>query len=334
METTLSFRTDSTVAVGHNRREAVFVNAEPHIDPNGVHEEWRDLTELQAYEDLFGDALQAYNDKQSRDDRKMTMEDYIQSVKNDNRGRKNGKKLKDGKPTGCKHSSYEVVVTFGNKEELIPDDVGKEMMKRYVNEWNDRNPNLYLYGAYYHADEEGAPHVHLDFVPVAHGYKRGMECQSSIGKALKEMGYDDVSQHNNSYMAWQTAEREHLESIGAEYGFTFKHPCEGKSIDHKTIAEYKLGKVLADVDKAEKGLEILEIKKEILEETFKVNMDIRESISEAEMDERFSNVMDVVEQEKNRVSQEKKAVEQEKNKVDDYKSQVNEWANSVTAKVN
>lgn len=48
----------------------------------------------------------------------------------------------------------------------------KKILKDYVQDWKRRNPNLEMIGAYYHNDEQGKqPHVHIDYVPVAHGYK-------------------------------------------------------------------------------------------------------------------------------------------------------------------
>ena len=39
--------------------------------------------------------------------------------------------------------------------------------------FEERNPNLKLIGAYIHMDE-ASPHLHLDYVPVAHGYSRSL----------------------------------------------------------------------------------------------------------------------------------------------------------------
>ena len=41
---------------------------------------------------------------------------------------------------------------------------------------------------HYHADE-ATPHIHLDFVPVATGYKQGLDVQNGFDKALmQQMG--------------------------------------------------------------------------------------------------------------------------------------------------
>ena len=71
----------------------------------------------------------------------------------------------------------------------VDDDTGKQIMRDFVDSWKERNPNLDMIGAYYHADEQGKnPHVHIDYIPVAHGYRRGLDTQNGLVKALGEMG--------------------------------------------------------------------------------------------------------------------------------------------------
>ena len=48
-----------------------------------------------------------------------------------------------------------------------------------------RNPNLKVYNAVIHNDE-ASPHMHLNFVPVASGYKRGLEKQVSFDRAIMQ----------------------------------------------------------------------------------------------------------------------------------------------------
>ena len=80
-----------------------------------------------------------------------------------------------------------IIVVYGQD---CPKDLGKVIKQQFVQEWQERNPNLALIGAYYHADEQGEPHVHLDYVPVAHGYTKGMDTQAGLVKAFGEMGFE------------------------------------------------------------------------------------------------------------------------------------------------
>ena len=50
-----------------------------------------------------------------------------------------------------------------------------------------------LIGAYIHMDE-ASPHLHLDYVPVATGYSRGLETRNSLDKAMKQMGFQPESE--------------------------------------------------------------------------------------------------------------------------------------------
>ena len=58
---------------------------------------------------------------------------------------------------------------------------------QYVKGFEERNPNLKLIGAYIHMDE-ASPHLHLDYIPVAKGYTRGLETRNSLDKAMEANG--------------------------------------------------------------------------------------------------------------------------------------------------
>ena len=245
-ETTVRFRNASGVAYDHNERAEDLVKNEPHIDPNGVHEVWQDGSEMEAYAEVFGPSLNAYNEKQKRKDRKMTLDDYYNSVKSDTRGRQktkrvDGKKVIDNSVAKGKKTSYEVVFSFGNTQGLlddngkviydesgkkvkpfaIPDEVNKQACKMYYKEFELRNPNFHVVRCDWHADEfyenglgnkeYGTPHAHLAYIPVANGYKTGLAEQVSMGKALAQMGYKDGYNNNGkwvcAYEKWESDER-------------------------------------------------------------------------------------------------------------------------------
>lgn len=73
----------------------------------------------EVYDECFKDSLEEYNTKQKRKDRRMTIEQYIESVKNDKRGRKqtkrvNGKKGIDENARQGKQLAYEWTYKAGN----------------------------------------------------------------------------------------------------------------------------------------------------------------------------------------------------------------------------
>ncbi len=91
------------------------------------------------YQEIFGDALEQYNSKQKRADRKI--EDYYDHIQKS----KNGEKL-----------FYEDVVQWGKKEDFQKPETrerAKEALVKYVEGFEERNPNLKLIGAYIHMDE-------------------------------------------------------------------------------------------------------------------------------------------------------------------------------------
>ena len=213
----------------HNRRDYEKIGREVpnNIDKNLTRENITlvDQDIREAYQEIFGEALAKYNSKQKRADRKI--EDYCDHIQKS----KNGEKL-----------FYEDVVQWGSKEDFQKSETrerAKEALVQYVNGFEERNPNLKLVGAYIHMDE-ASPHLHLDYVPVAHGYKRGLETRNSLDKAMKEMGFqpENESRKNNATKLWKDNERSVFGEICRNMGLEVE--AERKS-DRKslTVDEYK-----------------------------------------------------------------------------------------------
>ena len=58
--------------------------------------------------------------------------------------------------------------------------------------FEERNPNFAVACSVMHNDEwHGTPHLHIDFVPIGEGYKKGPEKQLGFERALACMGYTD-----------------------------------------------------------------------------------------------------------------------------------------------
>lgn len=211
MNVTIATHNGSKVAREHNIREEKVVSKENHIDLNRTHEIWIDEKPQDAYRRLFEESRLEYNAKQTREERKI--QDYYKSICEDKK----------------KHSVYEMIIGVYGKDEngrqICDDETGKQIMKEFVEKWHERNPNLELIGAYYHADEDGEPHVHLDYIPVAHGYSRGMGTQTGLVKALGEMGFQKQGKAT-AQIQWQARENQALEEICNTYGLEVSHPRE------------------------------------------------------------------------------------------------------------
>lgn len=164
----------------HNIRDPKYCEKQDHIVKGGLHETWIDVPPKQAYEQIFGEAFREYNGKQRKKERQFNS--YWEKVK----------KSKDLVPV------REALITIGNVEQMPDPEVQKEIYKAFLEEFQKQNPNMKVIGAYYHADEmrkdgkggviKGAPHMHLDYIPVAYKCDRGQKIQNSMNGALMEQG--------------------------------------------------------------------------------------------------------------------------------------------------
>lgn len=212
----------------HNRREYENIGREipDNIDTSKSNQNIvlvdKDLR--QAYEEIFGEALAEYNVRQKRADRKIdSYYDHIQKSKN-------GEKL-----------FYEDVLQWGKKEDFENPQTrekAKETLRQYASTFEQRNPNLRLVGAYIHMDE-ASPHLHLDYVPVAHGYKRGLSTRNALDNAMKQMGYvpEKESRKNNATKLWKENERAYFGELCRNMGLEVE--AERKARGSLSVEEYK-----------------------------------------------------------------------------------------------
>ena len=164
----------------HNIRDPKYCEKQEHIVKGGLHETWIDTPPKEAYEQIFGEAFREYNSKQRKKERQFNS--YWEKVK----------KSKDLVPV------REALITIGNVENIPDPEVQKKIYKDFLEEFKKKNPNMVVIGAYYHADEmrndgkggfvKGAPHMHLDYIPVAYKCDRGQKIQNSMNGALMEQG--------------------------------------------------------------------------------------------------------------------------------------------------
>lgn len=143
--------------------------------------------------EIFGQAVKEYNAKQKRTDR--CIDDYYNKIKQDKR----------------KYPVYECIVQIGDRSDTgIFAELEKQALIKFSEEWDKRNPNLRLIGAYIHADEpNGTVHAHIDYIPVAE-CTRGMRLQNSLDRALQQQGFKTKNIHQTAQIAWQDSEREAL----------------------------------------------------------------------------------------------------------------------------
>ena len=225
---TLSFKTNPRQTnIRHNNRELTEKefksDAHKHIKREkskyNIQIFKRDIKDV--YHDLFDDALNAYNTKQKRKDRKI--DDYYKHVQK-------SKNL---------DLQREFIVTVGNKSDWEKlsfeekQEVG-EVLARYVRDFNERHDNMTIYNAIVHLDEAGAPHAHFNVVPTANGYKNGLSVQPSFRKALEQEGFGPSGPEQ--FKAFRDAEIRRLHEFVHEIGIDRK---AGQTNDIRDMREYK-----------------------------------------------------------------------------------------------
>lgn len=211
----------------HNNRLFISDNVDhDRINDNVI---LKQQTLQDAYNECFGQALSDYNAKQKRKDRKIT--DYFQSVfgVSAQSAKANSVLQSDDKTK----SFYEDIVQIGDlhdtgiKSNSKTAELAKQALIVYANGFEERNPCFHVFNSVIHMDE-ATPHLHIDYIPVANGYKRGMETQNGYNRALEQMGYIG----DDSFKQWREKERDVFREICRSYGLDPKPKEEEQSRGH------------------------------------------------------------------------------------------------------
>jgi len=215
----ISFRVDEGV-VEHNNRDFIAKNVDGERIGDNITYTRTDVKTL--YNELFGKALAEYNARQTQASRKIP--DYYEHIK----------KSSKGKPF------YEIVVQFGDVESCGLKsgnwEKAKLMLDDFMRGFEKRNPNLKVFNAVMHLDE-ATPHLHIDFVPIAHKVERGLSVKVSMKGALKEMGFTSANKMQNEWAAWEERERGIMTDILRAHDLS--RDVKNDTHAHLTVDEYK-----------------------------------------------------------------------------------------------
>ncbi|MBR0484482.1 MAG: plasmid recombination protein [Oscillospiraceae bacterium] len=210
--------------VEHNNRDFIARN----IDPSRVHENVTYVRQEvhEAYSELFGKAIEEYNNKQKRSDRKIS--DYYEHIANGRR----------------EEAFYEIVVQFGDVNTAAckseTGQITKQMLDEYIRSFRKRNPNLYIFNAVLHMDE-ATPHLHIDFIPFyTQARKNSLSKGVSMRAALDEQGFGATTFKQNRLVEWEESERTYMEQLLNKYGFTRED--KNAKYAHQTVDEFKKAK--------------------------------------------------------------------------------------------
>ena len=234
----------------------------------------------EAYEHLFGAAVERYNARQKRPDRKITTTYYERVFK---------RKISQSVVTSAdkRKSFYEDVVQIGDMKNTgvgTPDaEIATACLTEYMQGFQERNPNFYVFNAVLHLDE-ATPHLHIDYIPVGH-YKMGVDTQNGIAQALKEMGYGSGKE---TIARWREAECKVLTEICARHGIQIAAP--DKSRGSLTVEQYKeYAKVKEQVEEKKEEVSRLDERAECADKLLKHREELRTQVEAVidELDEQY-----------------------------------------------
>ena len=207
-------------SVNHNSRKFHAKNTDPersHLNVTYCQENIKAV-----YHELFDEALERYNAKQTRADRRI--ENYYEKIRSG----------KQEKPF------HEIILQVGNKDDMSADsDEGRlaaAVLDEYIRAFQERNPNLRVFSAHLHMDE-ATPHLHIDFVPFTTGSKRGRDTRVSLKQALAAQGFTGGTRGDTEWSQWVRSEKEQLSAVMERHGIEWED--KGTHDKHLSVLDYK-----------------------------------------------------------------------------------------------
>lgn len=234
-------------SVAHNSRQFKAANVDP--ERTSLNRRYCNRNIKKVYEELFGEALEKYNAKQTRSDRKI--KNYYEKIRTS----------KQEKPF------TELVMQIGNHEDTnAQSEFGAkaaEILDEYMKGFQERNPHLRVFSAYMHMDES-TPHLHIDFVPFTTGSKRGLETRVSLKSALAQQGITGGTKYETEWSIFTRREKEQLAEIMERHGIGWKQLDTHE--EHLSVLDYKKKMRTQEVEELSTELEALQESKESVEE--------------------------------------------------------------------
>ena len=138
--------------------------------------------------------------------------------------------------TNKQKSFYEHLVYIGTRKDTgvgTPDaEITTECLREYMEGFQARNPNFYVFNAVLHLDES-TPHLHINYIPVGH-FTRGLEVRDAKNKAMEEMGFGNDAKANDR---WRRNEWDILKNICNAHGIEISEPKKSRGYSYK-VEEY------------------------------------------------------------------------------------------------
>ena len=187
------------------------------------------------YHKEFDEALEEYNKKQTRPDRRI--EDYFEHVA--------GKE---------QDMAVEIIIQIGDREFWKQYDDMKSYMKLsyqiMLDELRKRLPQFVVANAVVHLDED-SPHMHIVGVPMVDGYKKGLSKQVSKRKVFTKEVLSRVLQDELREVA--------NKEVNDWFGEQIKEKSKGRNYD-LTVAEYKVAQETEHLEQIQEQVNDADIK--------------------------------------------------------------------------
>lgn len=251
-------------ALKHNSRIFNTPNTNPersHLNKEYINDDIKNV-----YHELFDEAVERYNTKQTRNDRKV--KNYYEKICN-------GKQEK---------SFHEIVVQIGNKNDFGIDkktaEFAEKALDNYVSTFQKRNPYLRVFSAHMHLDE-ATPHLHIDFVPFTTGSKRGLDTRVSLKQALANQGFVGNGREETEWALWVNSEKESLAESMLKFNIEWEN--QHTSREHLSVIDYKKKERQKEVIQLEEKVDMLKNEIECYQDC---NNELQE-IDESDFDNKF-----------------------------------------------
>ena len=133
-----------------------------------------------------------------------------------------------------------MIFQIGNKDDMNAKNedglLAKRILTEFMDEFQARNPNLYVFTAHLHMDEE-TPHLHIDFVPYITGSKRGLDTRVSLKSALVAEGFTSGTRGATELNQLIASEKQELATVMERYGVEWLQ--KGTHEKHLSVLEFE-----------------------------------------------------------------------------------------------
>ena len=185
-------------SVNHNTRAFSAKNVDKERSRDNVEFCHKDIKAV--YHELFDEALERYNAKQKRSDRKI--DNYYE-------------KIRQGKQEKL---FYEVIFQIGNRDDMNArseeGQLAKQILIDFMTDFQSRNPNLHVTGS-----------------------KRGLDTRVSLKGALAEQGFEGGTRGATEWNQWIESEKKELAAVMERYGVEWLQ--KGTHNKHLSVLDYE-----------------------------------------------------------------------------------------------